>query len=246
MSEAPKAASLALIACKVFLRDRALSSAAKSVAAILLDRHNWKTGRCDPGLASIAKFSGLSRSGVRKAVDQLVEMNLVLVVKHGRGSGRNNYRFNWDLIRDADDQFQRALGYAPNGAQGMPQTGHTGMPQTGHQTLKTKPVEETPHKQQHTRAQAERPKGSAEREIDRAQRALLLPISGGKGVSYREAAHNAATRRLSVQIRDLGLEARTSPEDLEIGVRSEVERRGTGLAIVLDRLGVDAERKASA
>lgn len=220
---------LALMACKVFLR-ASVSSAAKAVAAVLLDRYNWKTRRCDPGFAGIARLAGCSRSGVRKAIDALKADGLLVVVRHGGGSGRNRYDFAWDEIRARDAIFQEAIGYAPNGAQGVPQTGHRGVPQTGHQTRRIKPDEET---------RGGKRGFSGKRIFGDGQRSILLPFSGAKSLNQRDAAQNAAVQKLSKALRSRGLEAATSPETLSEAVAAELAKPGSGLPLIVDRLQRD-------
>ncbi len=229
----PGTEPLALMACKVVMR-AGLPSSANAVASVLLDRYNWKSGRCDPGFASIAKLAGVSRSGVRKAIDALVGAKLIKVVTHGGGSGRNQYDFAWDEIRARDAAFQVAIGYAPNGARGMPQTGHGGVPQTGHQTRRTKPDEETRRPEGTPDSEAApNKKLQAERgAFANGQRSMLLPFSRGKGLSRSDAAYNAIVLRLSAALRRDGLEAQTTPNQLHEAAEAEQATPGSGLRVL--------------
>lgn len=151
-----------LIACKVILMAE-LPSSAKSCAGVLLHRMNWKTGRCDPGLHTIARDAGISLSAARKGIAALKAADFIKIDLHGGGSDRNRYSFNWPLLRNAFDRFLddsgltgRRANPAPNVTGGMPQKEQGTLPQMGHQTLRTNPPNKPSQHQQ-----VERPKDKA-------------------------------------------------------------------------------------
>ena len=209
MARAAKAEALALIACKVAMRAK-MRGTAKAVFAVLLDHHNWTTGRCDPGMARIAKLAGCSVSGVRKAIGELVdEQHLLKVTTHGGGADANRYEFDWEEIRKRDRLAQQAMGYAPNGAEGLPQTGQGGMPQTGHQTRRTNPLKEPlgtsyPETTEPRPGKSTRPRGSE----PTGQRYLIHGVPGGKATSRKQAAENAPLRRSMRELAGMSAEDR--------------------------------------
>lgn len=77
------------------LHDARLRPAARAVGAVLLDRFNLTTGRCDPGLASLAAATGRTERSVRRAVAELEAAGLFKRVVHGGARHRNAYVPDW-------------------------------------------------------------------------------------------------------------------------------------------------------
>ena len=79
-----------------------LSAQAHLVLVILLDHFNADTYRCNPGYDRIGKKSNLSRSSVRRALNELVEKQVVNREKLDYQT--NQYRFPsliaWMLLRN--------------------------------------------------------------------------------------------------------------------------------------------------
>lgn len=246
----------ALMFCKVVMRAR-INAAAKAVAAILLDHLNWKTGRCDPGLARIAGLSGYSRAAVQIGIDQLVGARLIRVIRHGGGSDRNRYQIDWANVRELDAAHCERLGYAPNRArQGMARRGrggvvendhggvvendHGGVVENDHQTRRSKPDEEnTGVVTLPERGAAAPSKGQAGRgAFHRGQRPFLLPLAGGRGgASQGQAKARSESRYLADLIAKLPTsDARADAwaivtEDLQSEiVAAERSAEGAGLA----------------
>lgn len=227
MSEPAKTEALALIACKVAMRS-SMSSSAKAVFAVLLDHFNWKTGRCDPGMARIAKLAGRSVEGVRKAVRTLVAENLLVVTTHGGGSDRNHYQFAWDEIRRRDAEHQAVLGYVPNGTDPPSQTGQGGPSRLGRQTRRTKPDEETLGVELRLppstslRGKSTQPRHS----LAETQVPMLMGIRGGKAASKKDAAEAAEGRRLATAITKLSDTGER--ERAWLAAMAEADRRRAG------------------
>jgi DNA-binding transcriptional MocR family regulator len=74
---------------------QALPLGSKCVLVFLADRHNGKTGQCNPKIETIAEATGQSRSSVKRALHELQELGLLTIEptvnpKTG-GKGTNRY-----------------------------------------------------------------------------------------------------------------------------------------------------------
>lgn len=78
-----------------------------------------------------------------------------------------------------------------------------------------------------------------------AQRSMLLPIRGGRSPSHEDAARAAAERRWYAQVHALGMQAETEVlewmtwDRQEATTRAEVQRRGGGLAFIINTMRTD-------
>ena len=80
------------------IADPDLSAAAKVVLVVLLLKfRNSKTGRCNPGTATIAKAVGRSRRAVVDTVAELRESGWLKTISTRGGSARNTNKFVFDL-----------------------------------------------------------------------------------------------------------------------------------------------------
>jgi DNA-binding Lrp family transcriptional regulator len=70
-----------------------ISAGAKAVATALIWHANSKTGRCDPGIGRLGHETGLSRSGVIRALKELCRKGIL--VRTRRSNASNAYQLNW-------------------------------------------------------------------------------------------------------------------------------------------------------
>ena len=103
--------------CWRMMADTDLSPTAKCVAAaLLLKFHNAKTGRCNPGAASIARTAGSRSSHGFLCHCELKDAGWITVesTKGGSASNTNQYGFDFKRVKSASP---------PTGAQNAPPTG---------------------------------------------------------------------------------------------------------------------------
>src|SRR5262245_51173910 len=80
------------------LADKRMTSAAalKVIFHLVLFRYNDRSGRCDPGVPDIAKYTALTERTVRKALELLRDVVGYLVYTSSKGGNRrdtNEYSF---------------------------------------------------------------------------------------------------------------------------------------------------------
>jgi DNA-binding transcriptional MocR family regulator len=95
-----------LIAHKAISLCDDLSGSEKNVAAAIVDHFNRKTGRCDPGLDSIADLIGVSRRTVIRAVNALVAKGYLRKIRHGGKYHKNKYEPDWDHLRQMEARWK--------------------------------------------------------------------------------------------------------------------------------------------
>ena len=182
-----------------------VSAAAKSAFAVLLDHHNWKTGRCDPGLDRIVRLAGYSRKATWLGLQQLEAAGIIEIATHGSRSNRNGYRFRWDVIRALDGRAKAALGSGRKRPHKGVENDHLGVVENDQQTRCNKPDEDNPLGISYSSPASplQGRAGQAERGVPSKQSYLLHGIKGGKAASRREAAEGATERRRQQSINDL-------------------------------------------
>lgn len=239
-NSAAKREPLALIASKAIMR-MPISSAAKSVAAVLLDHVRWTDFRCDPGMPRLAKLSGLSRSNTQVAIRRLEQAQLLTVQIHGGRFGTNQYDFNWALLRQSDAAMQVAL----NRRGDPPRLAVRGASPVGAQTRSSNPRSEPEQHGARTEAVArpDRRKGHAEEAV--ASVARSRPPPNRVLPSRQELSESAAEARWSRRLTEL---LRSKPEvygavlqliDASLSRRAteaERKRRGAGLRTIVVHL----------
>lgn len=62
-----------------------LSPEARAIAAAMFHRHNTKTGRCDPGMADLARLAGCCRRKAQMARDELVAAGFLEAIQRKVG-----------------------------------------------------------------------------------------------------------------------------------------------------------------
>lgn len=237
--QAMKSEPLSLLACKVIMRSK-VSSAAKAVGAVLLDHVNWKTYRCDPGEERIVVLSGYVRSTVQSAIAQLADEKILTVNIHGGRFGKNQYDFDWDMIREADcGQAARHRGRNQPEEPGMPR------PETRAQTRSVNPFTEPVAQADSKKAPKQPDRGKGQAEQGRGTASHSHPArrrSSTFGPSHSDVAAVSAERRWSADLLDrlrhdldrYALAVERIDEDLrQAATVAEVRRRGDGVDCVL-------------
>ncbi|MGK2229187.1 hypothetical protein, partial [Devosia sp.] len=69
-----------------------------AVGSQLIEHFNLKTGRCDPGMGSIAASLGISLRSTRRAIASLVAAGLFGRLRHRGRAHTNAYQPNWPLM----------------------------------------------------------------------------------------------------------------------------------------------------
>ena len=98
-----------LLALKVLSYVPGLATNARAVGALLLDRFNRKTGRCDPGIDGMATDLGICSRTVIRSIGQLVRANLFRRHRHGGYSNRNRYEPNWERFQELELAWRARL-----------------------------------------------------------------------------------------------------------------------------------------
>jgi len=75
-----------------------LKPATRAVGAVLIERFNLRSGRCDPGIGDIASKTGLSDRSVRRALADLDARGLIVRIVHGGMRHANAYRPDWEKL----------------------------------------------------------------------------------------------------------------------------------------------------
>lgn len=97
-----------ILALKAIAKHPKLSGAAKAVGAELLDCFNQNTERCDPGVATLTRLTGFSRSTILRSVDELDALDLIAKNRHGGKYGTNSYRPNWEMFSRLNVEWKAA------------------------------------------------------------------------------------------------------------------------------------------
>ena len=215
-----------------------LSASAIAVASHLIESFNLKTGRCDPGVGSMARELGLSRRTIYRAICDLVSAGLFGRRRHGGRGHANAYQPNWPVLvaRAAEGDLGTVTKLARNGDSSVTQN-----------HLKKPDSDSLPVQPQRRRA--------AQREPDR-QIPMMLPMAGGKARSI-EAVRSRLHSEMDAHLRGLfmphdkagfiiGMTALT-----EIGgawdqaISAEMARGGSGLPILLTAIAArNGQRRA--
>lgn len=91
---------------------RDLKPAMRIVCGVLLKHLNVKTGRCDPGIERIAALSGIHRSSVMRALDELEKKGLIKRHIHEGHAATNSYTFKWDRFCTIAAEFEKRFNGA--------------------------------------------------------------------------------------------------------------------------------------
>lgn len=199
-----------------------LSSAAKAVGAVLVDRFNRVTGQCDPGISTIGRDAHLHRASVFRAIGELVKDGIVWRIPHGGKSHRNSYSIDWQ-------RAQRSQSCDGKGRNLATVKGRNPATQTIEGTIEEEPPRGSPGK---------RPIGR------QTQRHLLLPFDGGRCTTSRSsAAREAAHGRWESEVRQqLGTAYGDAVEAIsqalaDAATEHELRQPGQGAELVLSAIG---------
>lgn len=83
-----------------------LSRGDVAVLGLLLEHHNAKTGRCDPGRSRLAKISGLSKTAVSNSLAKLEHLDFLRIRHHAGHSRTNAYTLNFDKLNQTRHEFE--------------------------------------------------------------------------------------------------------------------------------------------
>ncbi|WP_242219420.1 hypothetical protein [Shinella zoogloeoides] len=244
-----------------------ITDATRRVAGAIIDHFNKLHGQCDPGVERISRMLDIDRATVIRATDKLHELGLVTKVSHGGKAHRAAYLPNWERFRTIVEEWDARMktGDAPDTqchstgtvakqsavkvasvrrsrSQGCDVKGRRDATQTLRRNPSNKPIEgeraENPPEKPPACHSPSAQNGLLKGRKPPAQRAMLLPISGGKSPSYADAARAAAERRWYMQVHDLGVKAETdvlewmTQDRHEAATQAEMQRRGGGLAFI--------------
>jgi hypothetical protein len=218
-----------------------LAPSAIAVGSQLIEHFNLKTGRCDPGMGSIAASLGISLRSTRRAIASLVATGLFGRGRHRGRAHTNAYQPNWPLMveraGEGDLISSRPILASKEANVGL--QNHLRKPDTVQMLVEPQ------------RRRATSPP-------DNRQGRLLLPMDGGRarkasaaGTAMYEAAREAVraklNRALSQHITEKflpddrpGFVAATTASmsaDWESAMSAELARAGEGLPILLARIG---------
>lgn len=87
-----------------------LSRGDVAVLGLLLEHHNAKTGRCDPGRSRLAKLSGLSKTAVSNSLAKLEQLDLLRIRHHAGHSRTNAYTLNFGKLNQIRHEFEAMWG----------------------------------------------------------------------------------------------------------------------------------------
>lgn len=86
------------------------SSIDRTVAALILDHFNKKTGQCDPSNGRLATILGIDERTVRRATAELCgDGRLFWKRSHGGKSGRASYAPQWSVFRAIVADLDRCM-----------------------------------------------------------------------------------------------------------------------------------------
>jgi hypothetical protein len=109
-----------------------LSAVEKSVLWVLANSHNEITGRCNPGLTRIAKFSCCADRTAMRAIASLEAQGRIVVVRETREDGTNKPN-EYTLVMNGGDKLSGGYG----------QSDGVGTVRESPETVRTESVKET-------------------------------------------------------------------------------------------------------
>lgn len=211
------------------LAQSGLASTAIAVGSQLIEHFNLDTGRCDPGITSLATKACVAPRSARRAISSLVGAGLFGVVRHGGRNHANAYQPNWpELVRLSGEVDMTRPVLSADPAKFVPQN-HLRKPDS--ESLVERP---------------QRKRGPVM--PDRRQISMMLPINGSAEVA-RDNAHKRIWQGFQQHIAHLDkaqrgamFEAYTALGLHEQSISAEMHKAGSGLAVLLRALHEEALR----
>lgn len=205
------------------LAQSGLASTAIAVGSQLIEHFNLDSGRCDPGITSLAAKACVAPRSARRAIASLVGAGLFGVLRHGGRGHANAYQPNWpELVRLAGEVDMSRPVLSADPAKFVPQN-HFRKPD----------LESLVGKPQRKRRPAV---------PDRRQISMMLPISGSAEVA-RDNANKRIWQAFQQHIAPLDkaqrgamFEAYTAMGLHEEAIAAEVHKPGSGLTVLLRAL----------
>lgn len=206
-----------------------LAATTIAVGSRLFEHLNLKTGRCDPGMATLAAAVGIPQRSARRAVRALVDAGLFGCGRHGGRARANSYWPNWPLLTEmaAAADLTRSKSTADPvkiDLQNQNRKPESGLSGGGRSARKRRPP-------------------------DPRQREMMMPIAGGRAQTPRagDVADDKARERLwkafvvhcaeiPRERRAVLYEAYARLPGLPDAIAAERDRKGSGLAMVLAML----------
>lgn len=226
-----------LLAIKVLSFAPGLTSNARAVGTLLVDRYNRKTGQCDPGLNSVAAHLGINTRTVMRSVRRLETAGLMRKLRHGGHGNRNQYEPNWIRFRELAAEWtgrlrRRGVRAGPEVSPSTRQDCHVEGDKSVTQTYSTNLQTNEPYS------------GSRPNEGKRKVRLSLRNLIAITPRS-RDAAEAEAERRWTKALHD-GFASTPltygeivdaiTPEIQAAATSAELKDRGAGFAYILRRL----------
>lgn len=252
-----------LFAQKALLLLPGLTEATRRVAGAILDHFNKRTGQCDPGIDRLAKMLGLSRATVLRSTEALCAHGLFEKDSHGGKSHRASYRPQWQRFREfvANWDARMKVGGAPDEDVSGPQepkskvanvrrsrsqdcdvNSRRDATQTHRSNQSNKPIEpeqvETQPSKPAPPPVLKRVTGLLKEHVKHGQSHLLLPIQGGRQVSFEAASRDAAQKRWERDAKSRGehiyfaVAEWMTPERMQSATDAELKQKGGGWAFI--------------
>ncbi|GEM_PF-2368576 len=214
-----------------------------AVGSQLLEHFNLDTGRCDPGATGIAVKLGVHIRTVQRGIKRLVEAGLFTVAQNAGRAHANAYFPVWPRL----EELAATVSASPPLLSLTPD-------KSGGQNQRTKP--DIPS----VVAKAQRARRQPVQDPQQREFALMRQIVGGKAnQSISEAAQEATRTRLNAELRAVidatfpddkatfvAVITRTSAVDYGPIIAAEMARRGSGLSLLIDAVGLGGQGKVSA
>lgn len=240
-----------------------LSANERRVACAILDHFNKRTGQCDPGGERLGRLLDIDRTRVVKATARLCgEFGMFEKVSHGGGSHRASYRPQWPRFREIMREWNAKM---------RSKEGPSNVTKTPPSLCRKRHVERDQNVTQtdlinridrygdsgNAAPSPLPPRGDTEQEQRRQARAETLHgllrdsvqrPPGGRSPTHAQAARLRAEQRIDADLRSLGLHAYADAVDRMdeamtcAAADAEMRRRGAGLVLIADRLGIAGGR----
>ncbi len=224
-----------LMAIKVLSFAPGLTANARAVGAVIFDRYNRKTGRCDPGIDGIARHLGIHERTVIRSTNRLVSVGLIRRLRHGGHGNRNQYEPVWERIWELEAQWRARLRQGRSRANSElssspGQDCHLGGDSPATQTY-------SPNLKPNERYLGGRPKEEGGRTFP-SLRKMITPRS-------RDAAEAEAERRWTKALHDAfaskpltygEIVTAVTPDIQAAATSAELKRRGGGFAYIVAQL----------